>query len=47
MRRCWWTDGQRGADGARAALDTYWRRASRPAAFSPLQRSPLERLIGR
>src|ERR1700726_3465831 len=36
-----------GADGARAALDAYWRRFSRAAAFSPLQRSPLERLTGR
>jgi hypothetical protein len=35
------------ADGARAALDTYWRRVSHAAAFSPLQRSPLERLTGR
>ena len=40
-----WSRG--GADGARAALDTYWRRVSRAAAFSPLQRSPLERLMGR
>jgi NTE family protein len=40
-----WTQG--GADGARAALDTYWRRVSRAAAFSPLQRSPLDRLMGR
>jgi NTE family protein len=40
-----WSRG--GADGARAALDTYWRRVSRAAAFSPLQRSPLERLTGR
>src|SRR5580704_10112293 len=40
-----WSKG--GADGARAALDTYWRRVSRAAAFSPLQRSPLERLMGR
>jgi NTE family protein len=36
-----------GADGARAALDAYWRRVSRAAAFSPLRRSPLERLMGR
>src|SRR6202051_4966866 len=36
-----------GADGARAALDAYWRRVSRAANFSPLQRSPLERLMGR
>ena len=36
-----------GAGGARAALDAYWRRVSRAAAFSPLQRSPLERLMGR
>jgi NTE family protein len=35
-----------GAGGARTALDTYWRRVSRAAAFSPLQRSPLERLMG-
>jgi NTE family protein len=40
-----WSRG--GADGARAAVDTYWRRVSRAAAFSPLQRSPLERLMGR
>src|SRR5580704_4609011 len=40
-----WSRG--GADGARAALDTYWQRVSRAAAFSPLQRSPLERLMGR
>jgi NTE family protein len=36
-----------GADGARTALDAYWRRVSRAAAFSPLQRSPVERLMGR
>src|SRR6185295_356197 len=36
-----------GADGARTALDAYWRRVSRAAAFSPLQRSPLERMMGR
>jgi predicted acylesterase/phospholipase RssA len=33
-----WSMG--GADGARAALDAYWRRVSRAAAFSPLQRTP-------
>ncbi|HEY1747626.1 MAG TPA: patatin-like phospholipase family protein [Xanthobacteraceae bacterium] len=36
-----------GADGARAALEKYWRAVSRAAAFSPLQRSPLDRLMGR
>jgi len=36
-----------GANGARAALDAYWRRVSRAAAFSPLQRSPIERMLGR
>src|ERR1700747_1799929 len=36
-----------GAEGARAALDTYWRHVSRAAVFSPLQRSPLDRLLGR
>jgi NTE family protein len=40
-----WMQG--GAEGARAALDAYWRRVSRAAAFSPLQRSPLDRLMGR
>jgi NTE family protein len=40
-----WTQG--GPKGARAALETYWRRVSRAAAFSPLQRSPLDRVMGR
>jgi NTE family protein len=40
-----WTAG--GAEGARDALDQYWRRVSSAAAFSPLQRSPLDRLLGR
>lgn len=39
------TDG--GPAGARAALDAYWRRVSRAAAFSPIQRSPVDRLLGR
>src|SRR5262249_3566495 len=33
--------------GARAALDKYWRSVAHAAAFSPLQRSPLDRLMGR
>lgn len=40
----WTSDG---AGGAKAALDFYWHRVSRAAAFSPLQRSPLDRLLGR
>ena len=40
-----WLEG--GAEGARAALEEYWRQVSRAAAFSPLQRSPLDRLMGR
>lgn len=40
-----WTAG--GAEGARDALEQYWRRVSKAAAFSPLQRSPLDRLMGR
>jgi NTE family protein len=40
-----WSQG--GAAGARAALEAYWRRVSQAAAFSPLQRSPLDRLMGR
>jgi NTE family protein len=37
----------REAEGARRALENYWQRVSRAAAFSPLQRSPLDRLMGR
>jgi NTE family protein len=40
-----WTEG--GAAGARAALDAYWERVARAAAFSPLQRTSLDRLLGR
>ena len=40
-----WTQGD--AAGAKAALDGYWRRVARAAAFSPLQRSPMDRLLGR
>jgi NTE family protein len=40
-----WTAG--GANGAREALEKYWRSVSRAAAFSPMQRSPLDRLMGR
>src|SRR5215468_9322882 len=40
-----WTQG--GAAGAKAALDAYWQRVSQAAAFSPLQRSPLDRMMGR
>jgi NTE family protein len=40
-----WIEG--GATGARAALDAYWDRVAAAAAFSPLQRSPLDRLFGR
>ncbi|HEX3505865.1 MAG TPA: patatin-like phospholipase family protein [Xanthobacteraceae bacterium] len=40
-----WIEG--GAKGAQVALEKYWRRVSAAAAFSPLQRSPLDRLMGR
>jgi len=40
-----WVDG--GAEGARTALEKFWQRVSRAAAFSPLQRSPFDRLMGR
>lgn len=36
-----------GAAGARAALDAYWERVARAATFSPLQRTMLDRLLGR
>lgn len=35
------------AAGARAALDTFWRRVSEAARFSPLRRGPLDMLLGR
>jgi NTE family protein len=36
-----------GRDAARAALEAFWRRVSRAAAFSPFQRSPVDRMLGR
>jgi NTE family protein len=36
-----------GRDGARAALEGFWRAISRAALASPLQRSPLDRMLGR
>jgi len=36
-----------GAAGARAALETFWRRVSDAARFSPFQRGPLDVLLGR
>jgi NTE family protein len=40
-----WAEG--GAASARAALDAYWERVSHAAALSPLQRSPLDQVMGR
>ena len=40
-----WTQG--GAEGARRALENFWQGVSRVATFSPLRRSPLDRLMGR
>ena len=36
---------QGGPEGARAALDAYWKRVAETARFSPIQRSPLDRLM--
>jgi NTE family protein len=36
-----------GRDGARAALEAFWRRVSQAAVFSPFQRTPLDRALGR
>jgi len=36
-----------GADGARAALENFWRRVSNAALLSPLRRTPLDILLGR
>lgn len=36
-----------GAAGARAALDHYWNKVAESARFSPIQRSPLDRMMNR
>ena len=36
-----------GARGARAALESFWRRVADAARFSPFQRSPLDLMLGR
>jgi NTE family protein len=36
-----------GPEGARKALDEFWRRVAEAATFSPFQRSPLDRMMGR
>lgn len=36
-----------GAEGARKALDEFWRRVSDAALLSPLKRTPLDMLLGR
>ena len=43
------TDGyaKGGAEGARAALEQFWRSVSHAARFSPIRRSPLDILLGR
>jgi NTE family protein len=38
---------QGGVEGARAALEGFWRSVSRAALLSPLQRGPLDVLLGR
>jgi NTE family protein len=38
---------QGGATGAREALDAYWERVAEAARFSPIQRSPLDRMMNR
>ncbi|WP_127089305.1 patatin-like phospholipase family protein [Aquabacter cavernae] len=36
-----------GPEGARAALDRYWKAVSNAARYSPFQRSPIDKLTGR
>jgi NTE family protein len=36
-----------GANGARRSLETFWRRVSEAARFSPFQRGPLDVVLGR
>ena len=38
---------ENGVNGARAALEDFWRRVSRAALLSPLRRTPLDVLLGR
>jgi NTE family protein len=38
---------QGGAAAAREALETFWRHVSAAATFSPFQRGPVDRLLGR
>src|SRR5262249_17649663 len=38
---------ENGANGARAALESFWRRVSGAALLSPLRRTPLDVLLGR
>jgi NTE family protein len=38
---------QAGAEGARVALEAFWRRVSQAAILSPFQRTPLDILLGR
>jgi NTE family protein len=40
-----WAQG--GAEGARTSLENFWQRVSRAAALSPLQRTPVDRFMGR
>ena len=40
-----WAHGG-GREGARAALDRFWRALGLTAAFSPLQRTPMDHLAG-
>jgi NTE family protein len=36
-----------GADGAKSALEAFWRRVAHSARFSPIRRSPMDVLLGR
>jgi NTE family protein len=36
-----------GSEGAKAALENFWRRVSRAATFSPFRRTPLDMMLGR
>ena len=36
-----------GPEGARSALDAFWKRVSHSARFSPIRRSPLDIMLGR
>ena len=46
MQQYWWMDMRRdGRDGAREALENFWKRMSEYGLFSPLHQTPMDRAV--